>query len=81
MTKPKRAIMSMFDVGHRLPLPNGFWLQKDDENIWQIGGPMAGTPDVFWAMIVRGTVPVSEAGGSMDWAMSKFSDALMGADP
>lgn len=70
--------MALFDVGHKLPLPNRFWLRKDDENQWQVGGPMAGMPDVYWAMILRGTVPVSEGGGSMDWQMKQFSDALMG---
>lgn len=69
---------ALFHPGHRLPLPGGFWLQKDDENHWQIGGPMAGTADVFWAMQVQGNVPVGR-GGSMDHSMLDFSNALCAA--
>lgn len=67
---------ALFGVGHRLPLPNGYWLQKDDENKWQIGGPFGGTADVFLALNVSGNVPVGP-GGSLDEEIKEFAEGLM----
>ncbi len=33
----ERAMMALFDRGTRLMLPNGYWVQKDDDNRWQVG--------------------------------------------
>lgn len=75
-----RAMMALFDVGHRLPLPNGHSLEKQDEDMWQVRGPMGGTPDVYLAMVITGTVRVGD-GGSMDSAAKDFADAMNANTP
>lgn len=69
------ALTALFHVGHRLPLPGGFWLEKSSEDRWQVGGPMAGTPDVYWAMNISTNVPVGKD-GSADVEMLELSIVL-----
>ena len=70
-------IFQEFQVRHRLPLPNGHWLEKSDENRWQIGGPIGGTPDCYLGMNISGNVKVGRA-GTMDHSIKEFADAMNG---
>lgn len=70
-----RARMALYDAGHTLPLPGGFWLRKDDDNQWQIGGPFGGNAYVYWAMNVSGNVGVGP-GGSCDMQVRDLAAGL-----
>ncbi len=62
--------MAVFDRRHRLALPGGYWLQKDDDNRWQVGqGRM------FLALHISCNVPVGD-GGSIDAAIKEFAEAM-----
>jgi hypothetical protein len=68
-----RALMAMFDRGERLNLPGGYWLQKDDNNRWQVGrGKM------FMGFNLSSNIPVGP-GGSMDHEIREFAEAMIGA--
>lgn len=75
-----RAMMALFDKRHRLSLPGGWWLEKSDDDVWNIGGPLGDEPDVYLAMIITGSVPVGP-GGSMDADVKTFADAMNGGAP
>lgn len=70
--------MALFDTGHRLNLPNGYWLEKRGDDLWHIGGPMGGTPNVYLAMTITGSVPVGP-GGSMDTSIKEFAEGISNA--
>jgi hypothetical protein len=62
--------MSLFDAGHRLALPGGYWLSKSDDNRWQVG-----KDGMFLGFGIDGNVPVGR-GGSMDKTIKDFADAM-----
>jgi hypothetical protein len=66
-------MMALFDVGHRLQLSGGYWLQKTDDNRWQVG---AG--DVFLGFSLDTNVPVGP-GGSFDREANEFAEAMCAA--
>jgi len=72
-TTDRRALMAIFDRGHRLALPNGYWVQKNDDNRWQIGYER-----MFLAFHLSGNVPVGP-GGSMDHEVQRFVEAMQNA--
>lgn len=66
-----RAMMALYDEKHRIDLPGGYWLQKDDDNQWQIG-----CGDMFLAFSVISNVPVGK-GGSLDADVKRFAEAMV----
>lgn len=74
-----RALMALFDENHRLELRNGYYLQKQDDNQWQIGGP-CGDIICLLSMHISGNVPVGR-GGSMDSEIKAFADAMSAGAP
>lgn len=72
----ERALMALFDTGHRLELPGGFYLQKRDDNAWEVGG-LIGDTRALMGMQIGSTIPVGR-GGSMDCEIKRFADAMNG---
>lgn len=70
----ERAIMALFDEGHRLDLPGGYYLQKRDDDTWHIGGPLADISCLLGFQITS-SVPVGR-GGSMDHDVKQFAEAM-----
>ncbi len=68
--KRTRAEMARFNRRHRLQLPGGFWMQKDDENQWQIG-----RYERFLAFHLSSNVPCGP-GGSFDAEAEDFAKAM-----
>ena len=66
----ERAMMALFDAGHRLSLPNGYWLRKDDDNIWQVGQGVA-----YLAFNIATNVPCGKD-GSFDGQALEFAKAM-----
>jgi hypothetical protein len=67
----KRPMMALFDRKHRLELPGGYWLQKDDDNQWQIG-----CEEMALGVSFVSNVPVGE-GGSTDGKAQRFAEAML----
>jgi len=67
----ERALMALFDAKHRLDLPNGYWLEKSDDNQWQVGKDGG-----YLACSLISNVPVG-AGGSFDGEAKRFADAML----
>jgi len=70
----EKALMALFDEGHRLELPSGYYLQKRDENTWHIGGPLGGISCLLGFQITS-SVPVGRD-GSMDHEVKRFAEAM-----
>ena len=66
----ERALMALFDAGHRLSLPNGYWVRKDDDNIWQVGQGVA-----YLAFNIQTNVPCGRD-GSFDGQALEFVKAM-----
>ncbi len=66
----ERAMMALYDAKHRLPLPNGFWLQKDDDNQWQVGCHI-----MFLGYNISTNVPCG-ADGSFDGCLRDFANGM-----
>lgn len=69
-----KAVMALFDERHRINLSGGWYLEKQDDNQWQIGGP-CGDITCLLGMHITGNVPVG-VGGSMDSEVKKFAEAM-----
>lgn len=72
MTDQPRALMALFDRRHRLDLPGGYWLEKDDDNVWQVG---QGEMQLGYQL---GTNVLVGPGGSFDSEAERFADAMNG---
>jgi hypothetical protein len=69
----ERAMMALFDVGHRLSLPGDYWIQKSDDNRWQVG-----KGEMFLGFSLDTNVPCGP-GGSFDAEAQRFSEELLEA--
>lgn len=69
----ERALMALFDCGHRLDVPGGYALQKSDDNRWQIL-----KDGIFLGLSVESNVPVGR-GGSIDAGIKRIADDLNAA--
>ncbi|TIW56706.1 MAG: hypothetical protein E5V54_11345 [Mesorhizobium sp.] len=70
-----RALMALFDQRQRLELRGGYWIEKEDDNQWQIGqGRMA----LGYSLTTN--VPVGK-GGSFDAEAKRFAEVMQGRAP
>jgi hypothetical protein len=69
-----RTLMALFDPGHRLSLPGGYWMQKDDDTRWQIGQQI-GEGEMFLGFSLEANVHFG-VGGSFDSEAKRFADAM-----
>ena len=65
-----RATMAMYDPNHRLALPGGYWLEKQDDNGWWLG-----RGELNLALKIVPNVRVGE-GGSIDSEIDEFARAM-----
>ena len=72
MTDP--ALMTSFAPGHRLNLPAGYWMQKDDDTRWQIG-QKAGEGEMLLGFSLEANAHLG-AGGSFDSEAKRFANAM-----
>ena len=74
METKDRAMMALYDAGHKIDLPNGYYLKKRDENTWQVGGPL-GIQSYLLGFQITSNVPVGPQ-GSMDSQIRQFAVAM-----
>lgn len=73
MGEPQRAMMALFDNGHRLDLPAGYSVRKDSDDRWQIL-----KDGVYLGLSFDTNVPVGR-GGSVDAEIKQIADDLNAA--
>jgi hypothetical protein len=66
----ERTLMALFDPKHRLELPGGYWLEKQDDDGWWIG-----QGGMNLALKITANVPVGK-GGSIDHSINAFVAAM-----
>jgi hypothetical protein len=69
-----RAMMASFDRGHKIDLPNGYYLKKTDDDCWQIGGPLGGA-SADLSLHISSNVGIGR-GGSIDGDIESFAGAI-----
>ena len=67
----ERTLMALFDTGHRLSLPSGYWLSKDDDNKWQVGHG-----ESYLAFHIATNLPCGK-GGSFDSEAQEFAKLML----
>jgi hypothetical protein len=74
MTDP--ALMTLFAPGHRLNLPAGYWIQKDDDTRWQIGQKV-GEGEMLLGFSLEANARFGTH-GSFDSEAMRFAEAMNG---
>jgi hypothetical protein len=69
----ERALMAVYDKGHRISLRNGYWLEKQDDNGWWLGRGWMNL--ALKIAIIQPSVPVGR-GGSIDQDIRDFANAI-----